>query len=292
VIDWLRKIETLFESFFERTDLGARSRVAPLDLVRQIQREVDRNCLPFVNDQILVPHRIVIHLFAPAQAVVDEYEALFNTAEFRDYIEHYITGRGYTLRDRLRVVLHCHQDKIPEFDRSGCYLEFSWPHGPTDSDELTVALDTYRGGRDAHSRDTQNTLPVKATLEVLEGVAYESRLEIRVSEFNLGRTQNIIQEDSAKVVRTNHLAFMRPEPGDVVNRSVSRAHATIVWNGKDFLLYDCGSENGTRVERGRTTIPVSRRGDRSEPAALQDGDIVLLGNARIRFACAAGEPVV
>ena len=283
MIDWLRKIETLFESFFERTDLGARSRVAPLDLVRQIQREVDRHCLPFVNDQILVPHRIVIHLFAPSQTVVDEYEALFNTPEFRDYIEHYITGRGYKLKDRLRVVLHCHQDRIPEFERSGCYLEFSWPQVSTGDEDLTVALDSLRGGRDAQAREAMKTLPVQASLEVLEGVAYETPIEIRVPEFNLGRTQNIIQEKSAKVVRTNHLAFMRPEPGDVINRSVSRAHATILWNGKDFVLYDCGSENGTRVERGRTTIPAGRRGDRGEAPVLLDGDIIQLGNARVRF---------
>jgi hypothetical protein len=281
MIDWLKSIETLLENFFERSGMGVRSRVAPLDLVRQIQKEIDRNKQPFINDQILVPHRLVIHLFAPTQQAVDEYEAIFNTAELREFIEKYIGGRGYKLRDRLRVSLVCHQDRIPEFARSGCFLEFSWPQGSTDPDDLTVTVQGLYAGGEMNTE--QSGFPCRARVEVVSGVVYESPVEIRTREFNLGRTQNIVQEGSGKVIRINQFAFARPEPGDLVNRSVSRRHATIAWDGSRFLVHDCGSENGTRIERGRSILPVPKGDPRGEGVPLLPGDIIELGQARIRF---------
>lgn len=282
MIDWLQKTERLLESLFERSSLGARSKVAPLDLVRQIQREIDRNRLPFINDQILVPHRMVIHLFAPSQAMVDEYEALFNTAEFREYIEKYIGDRGCKLLDRLRTVLHCHQERTPEFERSVCFIEFSWPQASTDPGEVTVALDSVYGRIKAVNAP-ESVLPVHASLEVLDGRVYRSPVEIRLTEFNIGRTENILQESSGKVIRTNHLAFARPELQDVINRSVSRRHATITWEGAQFCVHDCGSENGTRVERGRATIAVPRDALRADGIPLQSGDVIQVGRGRVRF---------
>jgi len=69
----------------------------------------------------------------------------------------------------------------------------------------------------------------------------------------------------------------------MINRSVSRQHAQIVWRGDAFFLYDNGSQNGTSVERGKSVVLVPRVTSASDGIELLDGDVLVFGRARIRF---------
>lgn len=282
MIGLLRRVESALQTAIEGTALSA-DEVQPLDLVRQIEREIERNRKVFVNDQVYVPHKLGIHLFAPSPSKVEEYEALFNNPEFRTYLEDYIKGKGYTLLDRIRIVIHCEQERLPQFGKRQCFVEFSWPQVAADPGEMTVVFDPADDRRIASVQEAKVEVLEEAWVEVVEGRAREPRVRITRREFNIGRGEHVVNHQTGRVLRVNHLAFLKPEAGGAVNRSVSRQHARILHRDGRFLLFDTGSQNGTSVVRGSSTVLVPR-GAGVDGVHLQDGDVIAIGRARVRFA--------
>lgn len=120
----LAGIERLCEATLEAVpEAGAE----PLDLVRVIEREIRRNRRAFVNDRTYVPHGITVHFYTPAGSREEEYQALFDSDEFRDYLAKHIRQRGYRLAGDVRFAVRCHRERLPEFRRRPCFVEFSWP---------------------------------------------------------------------------------------------------------------------------------------------------------------------
>jgi hypothetical protein len=283
VIGWLRQIEAFLQSAIDGGAGLTRADVEPLDLVRQIEREIDRHKKVFVNDQTYVPHKLLIHLYAPGPSKVEEYEALFNNRDFKQYLAQYIRERGYKLLGPIRIALECHEERLPQFGKRGCFVEFSWPQVGADPGELTVVLDPDDAGRIASMGGTGSEVPAEAWLEVIEGRAYRARVAISRTEFNIGRTENVFDHSGERLLRTNHLAFERPFEGDVVNRSVSRQHARILYRDGAFRLYDTGSQNGTSMHRGTSVLCLPRPTPLADGLVLEDGDVVAIGRTRVAF---------
>ena len=277
----VRAIEEFLQQRFEGTS-ALTGDVQPLDMVRQIEREIERNKKVFINDQTLVPHRLVVHLFAPTSAKVDEYEMLFNTPQFRQWVEGYIKARGYTLLDRLRIGIECHTEQHEEFHHKACFVEFSWPQISADPADYTVVLDPRDSSRILSAEPAVSQLPVEAWLAVLEGDAYESSVRIVHRVFNLGRSQHVLRRDGRTVGRVNHLAFRATDIAGTVNHSVSRRHARIVCEGDTLRLFDDGSQNGTAVIRGTSKLLVPKSTPAGEGVELQPEDVIVLGQARVR----------
>jgi hypothetical protein len=283
MIRWLRKVEAALQNAIESGSALKPADVEPLDIARQIQREVERNRRVFINDQVYVAHKMIIHLYAPSPSKVEEYEALFNNAEFHKYLEEYIKARGYRLLDRIRISIQCHPDALPEFRSRECFVEFSWPQVSSDPGEVTVVLDDQDENRIlAVNAPDREGIP-DAWLETVQGTSYQVVNRIGRREFNVGRGENVVHARSGKVLRINHLAFTPPRPGESVNQSVSRQHARIVARGGVFFLYDTGSQNGTRIERGRSVLLVPRSRAAGDGVELQNGDVLTLGQARLVF---------
>ena len=55
---------------------------------------------------------------------------------------------------------------------------------------------------------------------------------------------------------------------------VSRHHAAIQWTGEHYILTDMGSRNGTYVND-----------ERVRAQELRSGDVILVGDCRLRFLC-------
>lgn len=282
----LRALEDLLQQRFEGASALAGD-VQPLDLVRQIEREIERNKKVFINDQTLVPHRLVVHLFAPTPSKVEEYEALFNTPQFRQWIESYIKARGYTLLDRVRIGIECHSEPHPEFQRKACWVECSWPQVSADPADYTVVLDPKDHSRILSAAPAVSELQIEAWVEVIAGDAYESPVRIMRHVFNMGRTQHVLRRDGRSVARVNHLAFRGPDAAGTVNHSVSRRHARIVTEGETLRLFDEGSQNGTFIIRGPSTLAVPKATSARDGVELQPEDIIVLGQARARIGLAA-----
>jgi hypothetical protein len=279
----LRKIENALQTAIESSSALNLRDVQPLDIVRQIEREIERNKKIFIHDQTYVPHKMIIHLYAPTPAMVEEYEALFNNPKFQKYIEDYIQSKGYLLLDRIHVGIQCHREPIQQFKRRECFVEFSWPQASADPGEVTIFLDPENEKKIWSIQAPRDEVTQEAWLELLEGEAYCKTAKIMRREFNIGRGENVLNGKTGKLLRVNHLAFCKPGAADVVNRSVSRQHARIIYRDKSFIFYDTGSQNGTSVERGKTVLPLQRPTLEGDGVELHDEDVLVVGRARVAF---------
>lgn len=282
MINPLSVVERWLQERFEASS-GFAEDVQPLDLVRQIEREIERNKKVFVNNQTLVPHHLVVHLYAPSASKVEEYEALFNTPQFRQWIEAHIKERGYTLLDRLRIGIACEEERRPEFERKACFVEFAWPQIGADPGDFTVVIDPKDRTRILSAEPGQSDVSVEVWLTVLTGDAHELPVRITRRLFNIGRTEHVIHRESRRVSRVNHLVFRGVAAPDSINHSVSRRHAHIVFENDSFRLFDDGSQNGTSVVRGGTTLLVPKQTSPNDAVELHPGDVLVFGRAKARI---------
>jgi len=119
--------------------------------------------------------------------------------------------------------------------------------------------------------------PPSLKIAVRAGKAERATYTLALSRIDLGRRSEVVNARH-EVVRTNQVAFV--DDDSEINRTVSRRHAHVLWNGSEYRLHDDRSAHGTRIVRDGRTIPVpaGARGVR-----IQNGDEVLLGSARLRL---------
>jgi hypothetical protein len=126
--------------------------------------------------------------------------------------------------------------------------------------------------------------PPRLRLTIVAGTADRRVLLFDGGRVDIGRRAEVV-DAKQRLVRTNHVAFLEDEGGEV-NRTVSRRHAHILYNPAvhEYRLWDDRSAHGTAVVRGGRTIPVpaGSRGTR-----LQSGDEIVLGQARLKVALEA-----
>src|SRR5262249_36143363 len=119
----------------------------------------------------------------------------------------------------------------------------------------------YRERKRTRSAAVRDEGPRRLRVTVVNGSA-----EARKQEFDSDRTDierlGRVETSGGRAVRHNHVAF-RDDGGDVTS-SVSRAHAHIAYDAEmgDWLVFDDGSAQGTRILRAGRTIDLPRQGSR------------------------------
>lgn len=117
-------------------------------------------------------------------------------------------------------------------------------------------------------------------LTVAKGSAAHRHYLFNGGRIDLGRRAEVL-DARHRLVRTNHVAF--EEDGGEVNGSVSRRHAHIEYDTdkREYRLLDDRSAHGTGIVRHGRTIAVLAG---SRGARLQNGDEIVLGQARLKVA--------
>jgi hypothetical protein len=118
-------------------------------------------------------------------------------------------------------------------------------------------------------------------LTITNGVAAgETVVTSARSRINLGRLADVLDAQQ-RPVRRNDVAFADAEGPP--NSTVSRSHAHISWDAEAgrHRLFDDRSAYGTTVARGGHIIPVPK--GTGKGVALEHGDEILLGQARVLF---------
>lgn len=226
--------------------------------------ELRRDVLDAVEDA-LAPHRsnpalkaITIHLHAPDEDTKLLFESAIEGHDrpFGDAARRRLSNAGIRDADRLRIRTHFH--------------EAAWPYGAA-----PYAVELHRRAEAA-----------TATLAVVHGKAEQEWYLLKSDgPMPIGRTGQVADR-RGRVVRHNRVVFSHyeglPEDFQRINRTVSRAHATISFDEKtgEFVVRDDQSTAGTSVVRESfpVPIPVKRRG-----VSLESGDLIYLGNACLRF---------
>ncbi len=118
----------------------------------------------------------------------------------------------------------------------------------------------------------------QARVVVVRGKAELAEYLLEKSRTNIGRLRELTDARD-RVVRRNDIVF--EEGADEANATVSRGHAHIRREGREYRICDDGSQFGTRIFREGRPVDVTatnRRGER-----LQAGDEIYLGRACLRF---------
>ena len=136
---------------------------------------------------------------------------------------------------------------------------------------------TIRCSRAASSSGQTALARPPAKLIVVRGSAETQELEVVSDRTNIGRMKEV-STTRGEIVRINHLAFVDDET------AVAREHAYILWDRTSgrYLLYDhMSGSRGTRLFRSGQSVTVAKGG--SKGTALEHGDEIHLGSARLRF---------
>jgi hypothetical protein len=199
-----------------------------------------------------------VRILLPDAALRRSYEVVFVEADAlaRD-IRFRFEDQRVELPARLAVKVELVTELPPDVAPRGFDVYYSSSPARQPSEEVTEVL-----------------------LTVIAGSAEQQQLCLKKKRISLGRLAEVIDADG-RLTRKNDVAFR--DDAQAPNPSVSRAHAHLEFDPEKgvFRLFDDRSAQGTTVLRDGSVIPVPQ--GLSKGIALQHGDEIVLGQARLRF---------
>ena len=247
-----RRLEGLVEGAFAKVFKGV---VEPVEVAGALQREAENRKAIVGQGRVLVPNAYVVELGSSDHGRLAEYSSAL-CREFEAMVREHAQERGWSFVGPVRVEL----ERTDDLDTGVFRVRSSVADdrgGPARDDAVRPAPRPapVRPATDA----TQVHAPVRADaprLVVLGGPGSGDTVE-QVLE---------LDRDVTLVGRTGDVHLRLPDPG------VSRRHLEVRRRGRDLVLTDLGSTNGTRVN-GR---PVQAH-------VLADGDRIELGESSLVF---------
>lgn len=246
----LRAIESRIASLVEGT-FGRvfRTNVQPVEIARRLVKEMDDNRRQAVRN-VYVPNIYDVYLSRDDFRQFRDLQAALST-ELAEYLAEHARRNGYALASRPRVTLHMDRDlEVGSFgiatkiDQDAAAAAASTPPDAAAPSHTIVAP--------AVVVDSEPELPQGANLGDFRLVGPDGTLTLERERTSIGRG------------RSNDLV--------VHDSSVSREHAEVLLANGGFVVRDLDSTNGVRVNGSRV---------REHP--LAPGDVLLLGNAELRF---------
>lgn len=249
--------------------VGRRADIArhPLETLRAVVDEVGSKVEPGNRGAQVFPYdRVAVTLLTPTPHVRATAEALVDGPPT---LASQVRGR---LQDR-----GCTHVAVAAVQVEVCYVDT--PDDGWIEREYQLEFERSPPSEVPVPIPTDEPRPHELHLRVLEGRTEKKHYVSRGDRVNLGRLRDVV-DGRQQVVRQNQIAFV--DAGDAVSQSVSRAHAHVRFDAKtgSAHLHDDRSSSGTRVVRAGRTIAV--RPSSGIGVRLQDGDEVLLGQARLR----------
>jgi len=252
----------LFGRLFQKSDERT---LEPLELRTRLLDKIEASLKRFRSARPLPFNRITTHILAPASSDRLTYEAAINTLSppFDQAVLHRLHDAGFDVPGDLRIKTSIHsrppQHLAAVFEEAG-----------------TIYVDLK-----------QQTARTTATITVVKGVAEKPRYRIRSNErVNIGRLREVLEDRYGHVIRRNDIAFVDHNAATLegenrdVNETVSRRHARIEFDARAGLFVLINEQGATSVSRRSFPQPV-RVAHQAVP--LQDGDLIYLGRACLRF---------
>ena len=231
---------------------------SPLELREAVLDDLERRAEPLGRGRRIFPYNRILVRLAPTRVDRPALEAAFSELDAR-------------LRERLREI-RC--DTPADLDVKVSVLDGAtaeWADGQMFSVDCQRQAEPKTDGREVLRRSLLR-------IAIVKGAASQTAYRFTASMISIGRTAEPI--DSSGRIRRNHIAFL--DEVDGTTETVGRAHAHLRFDTKaaECHLFDDGSSNGTRINRGGATIQVPARDPRG--VRIQSGDDIQLGRAVIR----------
>lgn len=249
----LDRFERAIGGLFRKLAPAADRELTPLELRRQLLREIAAQVQPKGGGEFFFPHTsIQIEVLADSELHEQVLEGAFDGDEFANEV-------------------------AAELERSGCpgshpqvRVRVTRVSGPAEGDRFRIS---YSREEPAALQAAKPRPPAK--LIVVKGQAGVKQFVIDQNTTNIGRMQEVVNSRTG-LERYNHVAF------DASETTVSRKHALVQYDpvsGGFRALNDPEGQARTSILRdGRVIVCDASRG-----VQLRSGDELILGTARIRF---------
>lgn len=246
-----------------RTAVGAGFPAPPLEIVALAADAVAAHVQPAGRGRYAFPFNTVALTFV---APCDEDRVAFDA----------VCAGPPTIEDRVRRRLVSAGCDAAALDLDVNVVFAATADGGWKRPEFHVSLARVESG----SRPPRpvETPPIRVDLLISTGEADRGAYTFTSLPIAIGRGAEV-RDNRQQLLRVNHVAFA--DDGSDVNGSVSRRHARIELDAgtRRPRLIDDNSAQGTSVIRGGRGVGVPRG---SRGLALQTGDEIVLGRARIR----------
>jgi hypothetical protein len=247
-----RRFENLFEGLFAR---AFSSRVSPMQMGRRLLQTVDAERDLDAQGRRTVPNTYVVQVSpADREGLADIEPALLY--ELTEALRQHVKAEGYHVSGKARVTLRTNPDlRRGRIDVTAKNTDAEGQAEPPAAPATAATAAPTPAAEPAPAAPLAPVIPLPTTdapppvLTVPDG----QRVELHEGHYVVGR----------------HLEC------DIVisDSNVSRRHAEFVCAGRDVIVRDLGSTNGTKVNG------VLVKGDQ----LLQHGDVIGFGTAQVRF---------
>lgn len=246
-----RRIGNVFEGLFAR---AFKSSITPMQIGRRLLQTVDAERELDAQGRRAVPNTYLVQLSPDDREGLSDIEPAL-LYELTEALRQHIGSEGYHVQGKARVALRTNPDlRRGRFDVTCKNVDQEGAEVPAPA-EAPAASDIPAPPAGAETAPVAPVIPfpsADAPPPVIT-VPGGNRIELHEGHYVVGR----------------HLEC------DVVisDTNVSRKHAEFVCAGRDVIVRDLGSTNGTKVNG------VAIKGDQ----LLQHGDVIGFGTAQVKF---------
>jgi translation elongation factor P/translation initiation factor 5A len=250
------KIQNLFEGSFGR---AFKSPVQPVELAHKLVKEMGEHKVVSVS-RIYAPNEYSVFLSPGDWEQFESYEEHLKS-DLAEYLLESARREGYNLISNPIVIIKTDEDlEVGEFGIATRMV--SAPAEDVDLPDLIPAGD-----------EEMSKTAVYRPASLPEGTLSVSADEAR--ELGLAREQiTLATPEGVHEIGKRITLIGRGKQADVrlQDPNVSRSHAELRQRGNEYLIVDLGSTNGVEVN-----------GKQVESAALKNGDVITMGETRVRF---------
>ncbi len=287
MVDFTNKHLAIIEDFLaesiKQSTLFSEQDIDAKEIVFQISEEVRLKQFRWAENIVCVPNVVRIVLLETKANKVEELEMLFTSPAFTKTLTDYLESNKFhlVLPIRTEVELVSKGSSRLMYSAGRCVLTLDWPL-PEEAENFNVVIDDVKKKvLEVHQRKFQ--IPLIGRLTSLNADVYQNNYFITKEITYIGRLRVVRDSQTGEFLRRNDFVFAQLEDAEATGNSVSRQQAKIEFRDNSFVLIDQGSANATIIERRLHGAPVTAIVTGTPGAPLEDGDIIILGSARLRF---------
>ncbi|MCS6886437.1 MAG: FHA domain-containing protein [Acidobacteriota bacterium] len=273
---YLAQIEAIINKAVESSSTILAEDIDAKEIIYQLGEELRIKRVTWTDGLVCVPNVLRILMYEDKANREEDVERLFNSAELLNLLTLYLAEQKLHILMPLRAeteLLSRGSSRLM-YSTGRITLTLDWPLAE-EADVLDIVIDDVKKQILA-VQERKPAIPQVGRLMALNADVYRNNFLITKEITYIGRMR-VVRDESGMFVRKNDFVFSQVDDAEAISNSVSRSHARIEYRNGKFWLSDLGSANRTWIERGEQKILVEK------PEALEDGDILVLGKARVKF---------
>lgn len=277
----LKEMESFLSSSLSQASNLTEDDLDPREIIYQLIEAIKQNTCFYGDGIPCVPNLVVVVIPETKADRVEDLETIFNRPTFLKLLSAFLYSTQLRIFNPLFVDVQTVSKGNSRVMYRRASLGLEWPRPELASEQIRVEIN-YRNKQIINVIPQTPEIPQLARLTALNSTVYHNRYVITKKCVRIGRLRTIVNENG-KMIRRNDFVFAHQDSPEDASNSVSRQHASIVYQHGIFNLIDHGSINGTIIQRLRTKSQLYVTPQHVNGIPLEDGDMIRFGSAWVNF---------